>query len=109
MSARYVVEHSGTTEDGPVPAFKWNLLLCEVGADHFTRMRQVRSTRSLVLGFLERAVMILDLMSLIKCRHFPPMIFLPKSAWKRQGREPTSALNWERAVMILVKVVELGL
>ena len=31
---RYMVEHSGTIEDGPVPVFAWNLPLCEAGAGH---------------------------------------------------------------------------
>ena len=33
-SARYVVEHSGTMEDGPVPIFAWYWLLFEIGAIH---------------------------------------------------------------------------
>ena len=32
--ARYVVEHSGTMEDGPVPVFSWYLILCEIDAGH---------------------------------------------------------------------------
>ena len=33
-SASYVVENSGTIEDGPVPVFAWYLFICEVGAGH---------------------------------------------------------------------------
>ena len=33
-SSRYMFEHSGIMEDGPVPVFTWYLLLCEVGAGH---------------------------------------------------------------------------
>ena len=31
-TARYVVAHSGTMEDGQVPVFAGHLLLCDVGA-----------------------------------------------------------------------------
>ena len=30
--ARYMVENSGTMEDGPVQIFTWHMLICELGA-----------------------------------------------------------------------------
>ena len=32
--AWYVVDYSGTMEDGPVPVFAGRIIICEVGAGH---------------------------------------------------------------------------
>ena len=40
-STRYVVDHSETMEDVPVPVFAWYFLLCEVDAGHFDKSAPV--------------------------------------------------------------------
>ena len=34
QTARYVVDHYGTMENGPVLVLAWHILICETGAGH---------------------------------------------------------------------------
>ena len=51
QTARYMVGHSGTMGDGPMPVFACHLIFYEVGADHLDALNQTVSALSFGRGF----------------------------------------------------------